>query len=553
MRARRILSMLALCAAISGYAQNSFDESEGFPTIPIHRVPCVEHDAAEDEAGARIMRSSGSQADAQLKASGSPKILVCLANFSDVSFTVAGNNGELMTLFDKFFNGKNEGAGDNPNSVADYFRAMSNGVFTPEFIITEPVTVSKKRAEYGSTKGSNARMAYRNEALAQLSAKIKNRVSEYDTNGDNKIDGVVIVFPGWGATTGDANCIHPCCWTNDIAASGVNYATALVVPELLSPDEPKLNGIGVYVHEMSHMLGLPDFYDINYKGSGMDYWSLMDLGEYWQNGYMPTAYTAYERNFMGWAPLTELSAATSVRNMKTVAQGGSAYIVYNDGNKNEYYILETLSDSDPWNKTLCSSLGNGLIIYHVDFDNSAWSNNRVNTNVSRQRMTIVPANGHFEIADNFDDDPTAYISELRGHLWPLKSNASVVQYWGIAGNNELTDEERTQGDRIAPAARLYNRNTDGSYFMHKPITSIVYDAETKSVSFDFMGGGSTGIEDDVVAGDHAGDHPLKVFSMDGRTVSTLTENGLYTLPSGVYVVKDMVTGKTTKRILGRQQ
>ena len=30
----------------------------------------------------------------------------------------------------------------------------------------------------------------------------------------------------------------------------------------------------------------------------MDYWSIMDYGQYYFNGYAPPGYTAYERSFM---------------------------------------------------------------------------------------------------------------------------------------------------------------------------------------------------------------------------------------------------------------
>ena len=41
----------------------------------------------------------------------------------------------------------------------------------------------------------------------------------------------------------------------------------------------------------------------------MDYWSIMDYGQYYFNGYAPPGYTAYERSFMGWLRVTELSEA----------------------------------------------------------------------------------------------------------------------------------------------------------------------------------------------------------------------------------------------------
>ena len=538
---KHLFAILAMMLGVNSYAQ--FDDyiTEGMPTLKVERQLCVQD--AEEHNGRSIQRTASVQENAPLRAIGSPKIVVCLVQFPDAPFTVANDVGSLMSIFDTFFNGKDCGAGDNPYSVADYFRAMSDDKFTPEFVITEPITLSKQRRYYGNVNGSDRRKIFRNEALDSLASRISGRVGELDTNDDNMIDGVILVFTGCGANVGDEEGMHPACWTGSVTRMGITYATELVAPELLGMDETasggennaQLNGIGVFVHEMSHMLGLPDFYDLNYTAPGMDYWSLMDYGEYWQNGYRPTPYTAYERNYMGWLSLIELSSPTHVSHMKALGDGGSVYVIYNDGNRNEYYILENRTVSDPWSKSLCTTLGSGMMIYHVDYDATAWSGNRINTNASRQRMTIIPANGHFEICDNLMGDMSMYISEMRGHLWPLKNVESVLAYWGIAGNNALTDEERTEGDRIAPAARLYTRNTDGTYLMHKPITDIAFDNTTNTISFSFMGGTPSGIHSLNSAQGTYGDNAIQIFTLDGRRVQKI-QKGIY-IVNGKKVIK----------------
>ncbi len=556
---KRIAIAFGLLWAMTSDAQIGGLDHSGIPTINITRQHCVLDADGEEVAHSRHAHFTASiQEKACLSSIGSPKVVVCLAEFTDVKFTVADGAEAVKEVFELFFNGNGVGAGDNPHSLFDYFNAMSGGLFTPEFVIMDPVTVPHERSYYGDVNGSSRRQTYRNDALTQLAPQVADRLEELDTNSDGKIDGVIIVFPGCGANVGDENGMHPVCWTGASTIGGVKYATELLAPELLGldytaeggPNNAKLNGIGVYAHEMSHMLGLPDFYDLNYKAPGMDYWSLMDYGEYWYNGYRPTPYTAYERNYMGWLPLVELSSPQYISSMKAVADGGSAYVIYNDGNRDEYYILENRNASDEWSQSLCQSLGSGLMIYHVDYSASAWNSNRINVDANRQRMTIIPANGHFELCDNFIDNQPMYISELRGHLWPLKDMASVVEYWGIAGNNELTDTERTEGDRIAPAARLHTANTDGTYLMHKPITSIAYDSETNTVSFSFMGGkDETGIADTDMGTGINGDALLKVYSIDGRLVGKMRATHLSTLPSGLYILHNEQTGETQKQFV----
>ncbi|MFX7845242.1 immune inhibitor A domain-containing protein, partial [Acinetobacter baumannii] len=59
------------------------------------------------------------------------------------------------------------------------------------------------------------------------------------------------------------------------------------------PETKQINGIGLFVHEFSHCLGLPDFYASRltsiYDNQGMEDWSVMDNGTYNMNGYVPAA------------------------------------------------------------------------------------------------------------------------------------------------------------------------------------------------------------------------------------------------------------------------
>ena len=93
--------------------------------------------------------------------------------------------------------------------------------------------MSKERSYYGNVNGSSRRTVFRDEALDSLSVRISDRLSELDTDADGKVDGVIIVFTGCGANVGDEEGMHPACWTGAVTQNGVNYATALVAPELL--------------------------------------------------------------------------------------------------------------------------------------------------------------------------------------------------------------------------------------------------------------------------------------------------------------------------------
>lgn len=59
---------------------------------------------------------------------------------------------------------------------------------------------------------------------------------------------------------------------------------------------------------------------------------------------------------------------------------GQAFVVYNDNNKNEYYLIENRQQNvGIWDKQLPAS---GMMITHVDYDKNIWELNNVNTIVN---------------------------------------------------------------------------------------------------------------------------------------------------------------------------
>ena len=213
-----------------------------------------------------------------------------------------------------------------------------------------------------------------------------------------------------------------------------------------------LDGIGTMCHEYSHCLGLPDFYDTNQKNFGMDEWSIMDYGCYNGDGFSPAGYTAYERWFSGWLEPVELKEGANIIDMPCIEENPVAYVVYNDQNHNEYYLLEN-HQKVGWDKV---ASGHGLLVVHVDYDQNAWYNNTVNNTATRQRMTIIAA-------DNKLTDTT-----IAGDTYPNGGKYKALT------------------DNTTPAATLYRANTDGVKKMHKPVEDIT--EASGLISFTFMGG-----------------------------------------------------------------
>ena len=85
----------------------------------------------------------------------------------------------------------------------------------------------------------------------------------YDNDGDGNVDGVYIIFAGYGEEAGgDANTI----WSHASSTGWVNLdnvkaSSYSCSPEYRSNSGTNLTSIGVICHEFGHTLGAPDYYD----------------------------------------------------------------------------------------------------------------------------------------------------------------------------------------------------------------------------------------------------------------------------------------------------
>lgn len=366
---------------------------------------------------------------------GSPKAIVILVNFSDTVFSVSNPR----KTFEQYLNGEgkpqNFGNREDRNygSVKQYFSDMSGGQYKPQFDLYGPVKLPNELKYYGEGENMQALLA---DACKAMDDSLD--FSKYDSNADGKIDLVYIIYAGFSESIGgnSTECIWPKSGTTSAGVfDGVNVARYGVNGELNGTPTSfttapfrRVNGIGLFCHEFSHCLGLPDFYptakDAQVDNQGMEYWSVMDGGEYLDNGYTPTAYTAWEREAMGWMSIHELSQDENALLLQPIDNGGKAYRVRNDADQSnkEYFIIENIQTTG-WNS---KQKGHGMIVYHVDYDVSAFSlwpagNNTVNNRKGKPRMAIVPADG-LSMTSYTASTAKEYYDQLAGDPFPGKGN-----------------------------------------------------------------------------------------------------------------------------------
>ena len=428
-------------------------------------------DAAIEKASAErsVKYRTAIQKAASVPTTGEVNVAVLLVEFPDCKFTYKKEDIENILNASGFVY-------ENPlvNSVGsarDYFIAQSDSLFKPNFIVSDIVTLDNNMAYYGANKanGDDTRPSYAIKHGIQKAADAGYDFSLCDNNGDGEVEFVYCLYAGYSESSGaDANTIWPHQWklssqAGSITVNGVRCDTYACSGELVLNQKYEseigkvLAGIGLICHEFSHCLGLHDIYDTKGAGNwGMDYWDVMDQGNYVAEGYVPVGYSAYQRDACGWRKLIELDSKGHY-SMEALTRGCSAYKIVNDANSNEYYILENRK-REGWDTYL---FGEGMLIVHVDYLESAWNNNTINGTAGHPRYTLIPADN--ELAVYGKVTAQEFVESLRGDVWP-----------GTKGNTELTNSS-------IPAAKVYA----GGY-MNKPVTNIQYVDGV--ISFDFLAG-----------------------------------------------------------------
>lgn len=467
---------------------------------------------------------------------GSKKALVILAAFSDKSFSKGDD--AIVKFYDEVLNQEGYSQNGAAGSVHDYFKDMSRGEFDLTFDIVGPVKVSKSATYYGGPSpimgGADHIGEFITEAINKADEKCDIDWKKYDWDDDGEVEQVFVLYAGYGqATGGPTGTIWPNAWTLDEAlqnsdGNGGYSIDGVFINQYACSNELYLDsgtvpmGLGVFCHEFSHCMGLPDMYDTNYGSTPtMGDWDLLAGGSYngpQGIGWCPAGWTSYERAYAGWLELTELKAGDIIKGMTSLEEAdGKAYVIYNDNHKDEYYLLENHKGMG-WDKYTPE---NGLLIIHVDYDKDLFDNNIVNS-----KGEFTPAEGYDRYFTN-DHPRMAPFSRVRSiqndtyfYTYPMDAPRGVV--------DSLTDTSK-------PAAELYNALADGSKLMGKPVYNIEKD-DDGNISFTFMTKEkeTDAIQDIAMAEDAAGDDT--VYDITGKKAGRIADIKNGRLKAGIYII-----------------
>lgn len=415
---------------------------------------------------------------------GTKKGLIILAQFTDSKF----QSGHDRALYNKIANAENYTDNGFRGSVKDYFKAQSAGQFELDFDVVGICPLKNPCSYYGGNDaytGNDLRAGEMVAEACQWAATQGVDFSKYDWDGDGEVDQVFVLYAGKGEANGGAVSTV---WPHEYALSYSDYGKSLSFNGVIVDtyacsaelnDRDQLDGIGTFCHEFSHCMGFSDLYDTGYSGwFGMGYYDLMCSGSYNGDSKCPAGYSAYEKHECGWLTyqdVTNIEEDLNVTGLKAISEGGGAYVLKNKAHEDEYYIIENRQNTG-WDAYLPSE---GVMITHVDYDAYIWWNNMPNTK------------GNY-----YDEHNNVYYNDHQ-RLTIFRAGKSTSDY-GVTSdfypyntNNSLTAESN-------PAATLYNKNNDGTKYMHVDITDISVASDgTASLTFSKADRSSGGTDPDT--------------------------------------------------------
>lgn len=326
--------------------------------------------------------------DNNFPANGKRKAIVILVEYTDVKFTLDDPHDYFSRMLME--EGFSEYGGTG--SCHDFFVQNSNGQFDPEFDLYGPITLSHNRAYYGGNDWSGndknpEQMVI--EACNQLDATID--FSEYDNNEDGYVDNIFIFYAGKGeASGGSSDTVWPHSW-NITAATSIPYIYDGVQIDKYGCSNEwegyRPDGIGTFVHEFSHVMGLPDLYATSYTSAFTPgAWSALDYGPYNNDGCTPPNYGAFERYALGWLTPVELTGPADIK-LQSIDHNEACIVKTNKSN--EYFLLENRQQNG-WDAFIP---GHGMLVWHIDYNSSVWNSNSVNNTSSHQYVDIEEADG----------------------------------------------------------------------------------------------------------------------------------------------------------------
>ncbi|MBD5370604.1 MAG: M6 family metalloprotease domain-containing protein [Bacteroides sp.] len=441
---------------------------------------------------------------------GSPKAVVILVDFPNQKFSMENPREYYSDMLNKAGYDLDGATG----SARDYFIENSSGAFTPQFDVYGPVTTKNLYGYYGSN-GFDGSDKYAYQAVIEACDGVDDEVDfmDYDANEDGYIDNVFVIYAGYGEND---SYIEKTIWPHSADISDFSlgrtyrydykvlnrYAmTCELIYELDKPD-----GVGTFIHEFSHVMGLPDLYSTDYEPTAYspNLYSILDMGPYLNEGRTPPYYSSFERYSLDWLTPEEFPASGEY-TIEALHKSNKAYIVKTE-HEDEFFLIENRHDID-WDAYL---INGGMLVWHIDYVKDVWDKNVVNNTPTHQYVDLIEADDLQDLASSGGDPfpGSAGVTELSFTTTP------ALKAWS----------GKTTGISFSDI----RRNQDGTLSL-----SVKYDKEPGAGVAEVADANGISVAGRVIA--NASGDTIDVFDLAGRRVAAITAGTSAELPAGLYI------------------
>lgn len=401
--------------------------------LPMNRAKAE----GETPDGPPYERGYGLFSDSRFPAYGDQKAIVILVEYKDVKFSLEDPHDYFSRMLNE--TGFNDYGGTG--CAKEYFTLNSDGAFNCDFDVFGPITLSKNMSYYGGNDwyGNDENPADMvKEACEQLDDTVD--FSEYDRDGDGVVDNVFIFYAGRGeASGGSSDTVWPHSWNMASAGYSNLYFDGVRLHTYGCSNEwegGRPDGVGTFIHEFSHVMGLPDLYATSYTGAFTPgSWSALDYGPYNNDGMTPPLYSAFERYALGWMKPREVD-----HPVDAVLQPISDNVagVIRTSKDTEFFLIENRQQTG-WDTFIP---GHGMLVWHVDYDEYVWDYNKVNNTPSHQYVDLEEADGS---QSEYSRDGDAFPGASNKTSFTSTTKPAMKTWSGQAIDHPLTDIAENDG------------------------------------------------------------------------------------------------------------
>lgn len=374
---------------------------------------------------------------------GTPRSLVILVNFSDLSY-VTPNPKEAFTAL---LNEQGYSANGGTGSARDYFIDNSMSKFSPQFDVVGPYTLPKALKYYGDNINDQD---INSVQMVVDACKVADEAgvdfSDYDVDNDGLVDNVFIYYAGHNeAEHAYSSTIWPHRWgiyptsmynggnysgtVSSVTFDGKRVEDYACTSELKGNSGTSMAGIGTFTHEFGHVIGLADMYATNGENHHtLSNWNIMDGGAYLNSGRTPPAYNTFERFQLGFVtPIQLINPADIILNPLTTHN--EAYLISSTETHNlsasnpsptQFFLLENRQKIG-WDTYLP---GHGMLIYRIYYNRNDWNYNQPNNDPSKMGVDIIEADG-IPSGSTLAGDPFPGTSNVKSYIPALRSGTKL--------------------------------------------------------------------------------------------------------------------------------